>query len=155
MKEMKGGFKIIATNRKAFHNYHIEETVEAGLVLLGTEVKSLRAGNVQMADAYASPRRDGLYLDKMHISEYSHGNLQNHEPTRPHKLLLHKNEMEKLVAKSREKGYTILPLKIYFKGHYAKVELGLGRGKKLFDKRETLKAKAQERDTDRQYRIKR
>ncbi len=144
----------MATNKKAYHNYFIEETVEAGLALLGTEVKSLREGNVQMADAYASPRKGELFIEKLHISEYSHGNLQNHEPMRPRKLLLHKSEIEKLTAKAQEKGYTILPLKIYFKNHYAKVELGLGRGKKMFDKRETLRAKAVERDTDRQYRIK-
>ncbi|MBI3794503.1 MAG: SsrA-binding protein SmpB [Nitrospinae bacterium] len=151
-EKKQGGIKIIASNKKAFFNYFIEETVEAGIVLQGTEVKSLRAGNVQMADAYASARRGELYLDKMHIAEYSHGNLQNHEPTRPRKLLLHKKEMEKLISKAEEKGYTILPLKIYFKNSLAKVELGLGRGKKLYDKRETLKNKAMERDS--QYRIK-
>jgi SsrA-binding protein len=144
----------VATNKKAYHNYFIEETIEAGLALLGTEVKSLREGNVQMVDAYASPRRGELFLEKLHISEYSHGNLQNHEPTRSRKLLLHRSELDKLTAKAQEKGYTILPLKIYFKNHYAKIELGLGRGKKMFDKRETLKNKAMERDTERQYRIK-
>jgi SsrA-binding protein len=154
MTEKKNTMKIVATNKRAFHNYHIEETVEAGIMLLGTEVKSLRAGNVQMADAYASARRGELYLDKLHISEYSHGNLQNHEPTRSRKLLLHKGEMERFISKAEEKGYTILPLKIYFKNHYAKVELGLGKGKKLYDKRESLKAKAVERDTDRQFKIK-
>jgi SsrA-binding protein len=107
-----------------------------------------------MADAYASARRGELYLDKLHISEYSHGNLQNHEPTRSRKLLLHKNEMERFMSKAEEKGYTILPLKIYFKNQYAKVELGLGKGKKLYDKRETLKAKAVARDSDRQFKIK-
>ncbi|MBI5178920.1 MAG: SsrA-binding protein SmpB [Nitrospinae bacterium] len=150
----KKAIKIVVTNKKAYHNYHIEETVEAGIVLLGTEVKSLRDGNVQMADAYAFPRRGEMYLEKLHIAEYKHGNLQNHEPLRSRKLLLHRREMEKLMAKAEEKGYTILPLKIYFKGDYAKVELGLGRGKKLYDKRETLKAKAMERDMNRQVRIK-
>jgi len=154
MTEKKTIIKIVANNKRAFHNYHIEETVEAGIMLLGTEVKSLRAGNVQMADAYASARRGELYLDKLHISEYSHGNLQNHEPTRSRKLLLHKNEMERFMSKAEEKGYTILPLKIYFKNQYAKVELGLGKGKKLYDKRETLKAKAVARDSDRQFKIK-
>lgn len=147
------GIKIVATNRKAYHNYEILETVEAGLVLQGTEVKALREGSVQMADAYASERRGELYLEKLHISEYSHGNLQNHEPTRPRKLLLHKNQMIKLIEKSQEKGLTLLPLKIYFKQHYAKVELGLGRGKKMHDKRETLKNKALDRETERQYKI--
>lgn len=154
-KDKEGpAIKIVSTNRKAFHDYFILETVEAGMVLKGTEVKSLRLGNVQMADAYASERRGELYLDKLHIAEYTHGNLQNHEPTRPRKLLLHKSEMEKFIARSQEKGLTILPLKIYFKRGLAKVELGLGKGKKMYDKRETLKKKAVERDTDRAYRIK-
>lgn len=147
--------KVVATNKKAFHDYSISEKVEAGLVLKGTEVKSLRLGNVQMRDAYAWPKGEELYLMHLHISEYKQGNILNHEPGRPRKLLLHKREIKKLIEMTAEKGLTILPLRIYFKGDYAKVELGVGKGKKFYDKRETLKRKAEERDAERQYRIKR
>ena len=146
--------KVVAKNKKAFHDYHILETVEAGIMLVGTEVKSLRAGNVQIRDAYASPRGGELYLNNLHISVYSHGNIQNHDPMRSRKLLLHKKEMQKFIDMATQKGLTLLALKIYFKNDYAKVELGVGRGKKLHDKRETLKRKAMERDTDREHRIK-
>ena len=146
--------KVVAKNKKAFHDYHILEKVEAGIMLVGTEVKSLRAGNVQIRDAYASPRGGELYLNNLHISEYSHGNIQNHDPMRPRKLLLHKKEMQKFIDMATQKGFTLLALKIYFKNDYAKVELGVGRGKKLHDKRETLKRKAIERDSDREHRIK-
>jgi SsrA-binding protein len=130
------------------------EKVEAGIMLVGTEVKSLRAGSVQIADAYAYPRGDELFLENLHISEYSHGNIQNHDPMRSRKLLLHKKELKKFIGMATQKGLTILALKIYFKNDYAKVELGVGRGKKLYDKRETLRRKAMERDSERQYRIK-
>lgn len=147
-------FKVVANNKKAFHNYEILEKTEAGIVLTGTEVKSLRLGSVQIADSYAWPKRGELWLMHLHISEYKQGNMQNHEPMRPRKLLLHKKEMAKWVAKTTEKHLTIVPLKIYFKGDYAKVELGLGRGRKQYDKREKLKQKAIDRDSERQYRIK-
>ena len=146
--------KVVAKNKKAFHDYHIMETVEAGIMLVGTEVKSLRAGNVQIRDAYASPRGGELYLNNLHISVYSHGNIQNHDPMRSRKLLLHKKEMQKFIDMATQKGLTLLALKIYFKNDYAKVELGVGRGKKLHDKRETLKRKAMERDIDREHRVK-
>ncbi|MEE8484080.1 MAG: SsrA-binding protein SmpB [Nitrospinota bacterium] len=146
--------KVVATNKKAFHNYHILEKIEAGMALKGTEVKSLRHGGVHIKDAYARPRGGELYVENLHIPEYRHGNILNHAPLRPRKLLLHKKEMNKWISKVAEKGLTILVLKIYFKGDYAKVELGLGKGKKLYDKREDLKRKAVERDTDRQFRIK-
>ena len=146
--------KVVATNKKAFHDYHILEKVEAGIVLVGTEVKSLRAGNVQMRDTYAFPRGDELFLENLHISVYSHGNIQNHEPMRSRKLLLHKKELQKLIAMATQKGHTILALRIYFKKDYAKVELGVGRGKKLYDKRAALKQKAVERDIERDHRIK-
>ncbi len=146
--------KVVVKNKKAFHNYHILERVEAGIVLRGTEVKSLRLGNVQMKDSYAWNKGNELYLEHLHISEYRHGNIQNHDPVRSRKLLLHQKEMTKWISKASEKGLTILPLKIYFKGDYAKVELGLAKGKKLYDKRETLKRKALERETDRQFKIK-
>ncbi len=124
------------------------------MALKGTEVKSLRHGGVHIKDAYARPRGGELYVENLHIPEYRHGNILNHAPLRPRKLLLHKKEMNKWISKVAEKGLTILVLKIYFKGDYAKVELGLGKGKKLYDKREDLKRKAVERDTDRQFRIK-
>ena len=146
--------KVVATNKKAFHDYHILEKVEAGIMLVGTEVKSLRAGGVQMRDAYASPRGGELYLNNLHISVYSHGNIQNHDPLRPRKLLLHKKELKKFIDMATQKGLTLLALRIYFKKDYAKVELGVGRGKKLHDKREALKRKAMERDSEREYRIK-
>lgn len=146
--------KVVATNKKAFHDYHIMEKVEAGIVLVGTEVKSLRAGNVQMRDTYAFPRGEELFLENLHISVYSHGNLQNHEPMRSRKLLLHKKQIQKLIAATNQKGHTILALRIYFKKDYAKVELGVGRGKKLYDKRAALKQKAVERDIERDHRIK-
>ena len=146
--------KVVATNKKAFHDYHIMEKVEAGIVLVGTEVKSLRAGNVQMRDTYAFPRGGEMFLENLHISVYSHGNIQNHEPMRSRKLLLHKKELQKLIAMATQKGLTILALRIYFKKDYAKVELGVGRGKKLYDKRAALKQKAVERDIERDHRIK-
>jgi len=146
--------KIIATNRKAFHEYQILEKVEAGLALTGTEVKSLRAGNVRMGDAYAWPVRGELYLQNLHIPEFKQGNVYNHDPMRDRKLLLHKKEIERLIGKCQEKGLNIVPLKLYFKDSWVKVELGLGKGKKLYDKRETLKRKAVERDHERKFRIK-
>lgn len=146
--------KVVATNKKAFHNYHILEKVEAGMVLKGTEVKSLRHGGVHIKDAYARPRGGELYVENLHIPEYRHGNILNHEPLRPRKLLLHKKELNKWISKVAEKGLTILVLKIYFKGDFAKVELGLGKGKKLYDKREDLKRKAIERDSEQQFKIK-
>lgn len=146
--------KVIAKNKKAYYEYEITEKIEAGLVLTGTEVKSLRAGNVQMGDAYAWPIKDELYLQNLHIPEYKQGNVHNHDPRRDRKLLLHKNQINKLIGVSQEKGLNIVPLKIYFKDAYVKVELGVGRGKKLHDKRETLRRKAMERDHERDFRIK-
>ncbi len=124
------------------------------MVLKGTEVKSLRHGGVHIKDAYARPRGGELYVENLHIPEYRHGNILNHEPLRPRKLLLHKKELNKWISKVAEKGLTILVLKIYFKGDFAKVELGLGKGKKLYDKREDLKRKAIERDSEQQFKIK-
>lgn len=146
--------KTIAANKKAYHEYLIEDTVEAGVALTGTEVKSLRLGNVQMRDCFAWPRGGELFLNNLHISEYSHGNIQNHDPTRPRKLLMHKAEIEKWTARAAQKGLAIVPLKLYFKNGRVKVELGLGKGKKLHDKRETLKRKAVDRDMERGLRIK-
>jgi SsrA-binding protein len=126
--------KVVATNRKAFHDYFIEERYEAGIMLHGTEVKSLREGRVNLQDSYASVRGSEIFLHQCHISPYSHGNIMNHDPTRVRKLLLHKSEIHKLLGKTQQKGLTLVPLRIYFsKRGYAKVELGLAKGKKLYE----------------------
>ena len=129
-------YKLIADNRKARHDYFIDETVEAGIVLVGTEVKSLRAGRVNLRDSYAEVRGGEIYLTGVHISAYEQGNIWNHEPLRTRKLLLHKREIDRLAGKVREKGFTLVPTRMYFRGSHAKVELGLARGKKFYDKRE-------------------
>ncbi len=130
--------KVIATNRKARHEYHIEDTIEAGLVLQGTEVKSLREGRVNLQDAYATIRDGEAWLLNMHISPYRHGTRYNHEPLRPRKLLLHRREIQRLAKAVEQRGYTLVPLKIYFKNGKAKVELGLAKGKKLYDRRAAI-----------------
>lgn len=142
--------KVVATNRKAFHDYFIEERFEAGITLQGTEVKSLREGRVNLQDSYASVRGTEVFLHQCHISPYSHGNIMNHDPTRVRKLLLHKTEIHKLLGKTQQKGLTLIPLRIYFsKRGYAKVELGLAKGKKLYDRRETIKAREAGREVQR------
>ncbi len=142
--------KVVATNRKAFHDYFIEERYEAGILLQGTEVKSLREGRVNLQDSYASVRGSEVFLHQCHISPYSHGNIMNHDPTRVRKLLLHKTEIHKLLGKTQQKGLTLIPLRIYFsKRGYAKVELGLAKGKKLYDRRETIKTREAGREVQR------
>jgi SsrA-binding protein len=142
--------KVVATNRKAFHDYFIEERYEAGIMLQGTEVKSLREGRVNLQDSYATVRGSEVYLHQCHISPYSHGNIMNHDPTRVRKLLLHKAEIHKLLGKTQQKGLTLVPLRIYFsKRGYAKVELGLAKGKKLYDRRETIKTREAGREVQR------
>lgn len=143
------GIKIVAENRKAFHNYSIEERFEAGLVLKGTEVKSLREGKANLLDSYAILKSGEMFLLNAHIPPYATGNRENHEPLRTRKLLLHKNEIHKLWTKSDIKGYSLIPLKIYFKKGLAKVEIGVGRGKKLHDKRESSKERDASREMDR------
>jgi SsrA-binding protein len=146
----KDAEKVVATNRKAFHDYFIEERYEAGIMLQGTEVKSLREGRVNLQDSYASVRGSEVFLHQCHISPYSHGNIMNHEPTRVRKLLLHKIEINKLLGKTQQKGLTLIPLRIYFsKRGYAKVELGLAKGKKLYDRRETIKTREAGREVRR------
>ena len=142
--------KIVATNRKAYFDYSIEEKFEAGMVLQGTEVKSLREGRVNLRDSYASVHQEELFLHNCHISPYSHGNMMNHEPMRKRKLLLHKKEITKLLGKTVQKGLTIVPLKIYFspRGH-AKIELGLAKGKKQYDRRATIKGREASREMER------
>jgi SsrA-binding protein len=139
----------VATNRKARHDYFIEETLEAGLVLQGTEVKSLRLGLANLTDSYAIVKKDEVFLFNANISPYPHGNIMNHEPLRTRKLLLHREEIRKLIGKITQKGFTLIPLKIYFVRGKAKVLIGLAKGKKAFDKRETIKEKESKREVDR------
>lgn len=138
--------KVIATNRKAHHLYHIVDTYEAGIALVGTEVKSLRQGKVSFQDSYATVERGEVVLHSLHISPYDQANRFNHDPTRPRKLLLHKGEIKKLLGKTTERGFTIVPLKIYFKGKVAKVELALAIGKRLFDRRKAIKDREVQRE---------
>jgi len=140
---------IVCQNRKAYHDYHIEETIEAGLSLLGTEVKSLREGKGNLKDSYVLVKDNEVFLLNCHISPYSHGNITNHEPLRTRKLLLHKKEIERLRGKVAQKGYALVPLKIYFKGSRAKVEVGLAKGKRLFEKRESIKEREAKRTIER------
>ena len=139
---------VVVNNRKAFHDYFIEETFEAGLALFGTEVKSLREGRINLKDSYAMVENGEVFLYNCHISPYSHGNLSNHDPTRRRKLLLRKGEIQRLFGKVQQKGFTLVPLKIYFKRGWAKVELGLALGKKLYDKRETESKKSAQREIE-------
>ena len=141
--------RVIATNRKARHRYAIEETFEAGLVLVGSEVKSLREGHVTFGDGYVEVRKGELWLANIHISEYVFANRLNHEPSRGRKLLLKRNEIKRVKKRLEEKGYTGVPLQLYFKGGRVKVELGLGRGKRMADKRQDVKARDAQRDIDR------
>jgi SsrA-binding protein len=138
--------RISISNRKARHDYFILESLEAGIILTGTEVKSLRKGNANLQDSYAELRNGEVWLDGMHISPYEHGSIYNHEPRRRRKLLLQKKQIRKLIGGLKEKGLTLVPLSVYFKGPYAKVELALARGKKTFDKREAIAKREAERD---------
>jgi SsrA-binding protein len=142
--------KVVATNRKAYHNYFIDSTLEAGMVLKGSEVKSLRAGKANLKDGYARIKNGEVFLYKVHISPYSHATYDTPDSERIRKLLLSKREIKKLIRKTQDKGFALLPLKIYFKSNgKAKIELGLGRGKKLYDKRAVLKKKDSDRDLER------
>ncbi len=144
MKPENDGNKLIADNRQAHYEYFVLETVEAGLVLTGTEVKAAKNGKVQLKDGWAEVRGGEAWLENVHISEYSHGNQQNHKPVHARKLLLHKREIEKLHSKTREKGLALIPLKMYLKAGRIKCELALAKGKKIHDKRETIKVREQE-----------
>lgn len=142
------GIKVVTNNRKARHDYFIEDTVEAGIVLTGTEIKSIRAGRMNIQDSFAIVRGGEVWLVGAHISPYSHGNRENHDPTRERKLLLHRREINRLTGKVQERGYTLVPLRVYLRDGRAKVELGLARGKKLYDKRDSIA----KRDSDREMR---
>ena len=141
--------KLICQNKKAWYNYSIEDTYEAGIVLLGTEVKSLREGRANLGDSYGKIKNGEVFLVDAHISPYSYANQFNHDPLRTRRLLLHKREIRRLIGKVQEKGFTLIPLRLYFSNGKAKVELGLAKGKRLYDKRETLKRKTMERDMER------
>ena len=146
--------KTVSTNRKAFHEYHIEEKFEAGIELTGTEVKSLREGRANLKESYAKITNGELFLVNAHISPYSCGNMFNHEPKRTRRLLMHKREIHRLFGKVREKGYALVPLSIYFnEKNRAKLEFGLGKGKTLYDKRESIKRKDAKRVTERELRL--
>lgn len=148
----KGAGKVIAQNRKAYHDYFIEDTYEAGIVLQGTEIKSIRAGRVNLKDSYAHIRNGEVFLVGMHISPYEQGNRYNHDPERTRKLLLHKREINRLIGETKEAGYSLIPLKLYLKNGFAKIELGLAKGKKKYDKREDLKKKEAKREIERAFR---
>jgi SsrA-binding protein len=149
-KEKDDGVKIVATNRKAFHDYHVEDKLETGIALKGTEVKSLRAGLVNLKDSYASVDGGEVFLHNCHISPYSHGNIMNHDPLRPRKLLLHRKEINKLLGQTQQKGLTLVPLRIYFSPRgQAKVEIALAKGKKHYDRREAIKEREAGREVER------
>lgn len=146
--------KIITINRKARHEYTILQSMETGIVLLGTEIKSLREGRANLKDSYANIKEGEVFLYNAHISPYSHGNINNHDPVRARKLLLHKKEIKKLIGKVQEKGLTLVPLRLYFKNGNVKVELALAKGKKIFDKRRDIAKRDSDRDLRRQLRDK-
>lgn len=148
----KGSGKQLAQNKKAYHDYFIEQTFEAGIVLKGTEIKAIRAARVNLKDAFAKIENGEVYLHNMHVSPYEQGNQFNHDPLRTRKLLLHKKEISKLIGETKVTGYTIVPLKMYLKNGFAKVLIGLGKGKKQYDKRDDLKKKEAKRDIERAFR---
>jgi len=141
--------KTAATNRKAYHNYQLEDSVEAGIVLTGTEIKSIRTGRVSLGDAYVRPEAGELWLVNAHIARYEAGSYLSHDPKRPRKLLLHRKQIDSLTSKVLERGFTLVPLKLYIKDSIAKVEVALGRGKKLYDKRESIIRRETEREIGR------
>ena len=149
----KAGIKLIANNKKAFHDYFIEDTYEAGISLAGTEVKSLRMGKCSVKEALVRIERGEVYVYGMNISPYEKGNIFNKDPLRVRKLLLHKYEINKIEAKIKEKGFTLVPLKVYFKDSLVKVEIGLARGKKLYDKREDIAKKDLKREAERDFKV--
>lgn len=150
----KGFGKTIAQNKKARHDYHIEETYEVGIVLQGTEIKSIRAGKVSIKDSFARIENGEVFLYNMHISPYEQGNRYNHDPLRTRKLLLHRREISKLIGATKEQGYSLVPLKIYLKDGFAKIQLALAKGKKLYDKRENIKQRDAKREIEKAFREK-
>jgi SsrA-binding protein len=154
MAKTDEGVKVLAVNKKARFNYHIEETYECGLALVGTEVKSIKEGRFSFVDSYASVENNELWLLGLHVTPYIYGNRQNHDPLRRRKLLVHRKEIRELSRTTMEKGLTLIPLKFYLKRGMVKCQLGVARGKKLFDKREDIKKKDSTRELQREYRVK-
>ncbi|HJC62103.1 MAG TPA: SsrA-binding protein SmpB [Candidatus Blautia merdavium] len=148
------GIRLIANNKKAYHDYFIEDTYEAGIELAGTEVKSLRMGKCSIKESYIQIEKGEVFVYGMHISPYEKGNIFNKDPLRIRKLLLHGYEIRKIEGKIREKGYTLVPLKVYFKGSLVKVEIGIAKGKKLYDKRQDIAKKDQRREAERDFKVK-
>ena len=149
----KPGIKLIANNKKAFHDYFIEDTYEAGIALAGTEVKSLRMGKCSIKEAFIRIENGEVFIYGMHISPYEKGNIFNKDPLRVRKLLLHKSQIQKLIGNSAEKGYTIVPLQVYFSNGRAKIEIGLAKGKKLYDKRQDIAKKDQKREAEKELKV--
>lgn len=147
----KTGMKLIANNKKAFHDYFIEDTYEAGIALAGTEVKSLRSGKCSIKEAFVRVENGEVYVYGMHITPYEKGNIFNKDPLRVRKLLLHKSEIRKIEGQIAQKGYTVVPLSVYFSGSLVKVEIGLAKGKKLYDKRQDIAKKDQRREAERKF----
>ena len=147
------GEKLIANNKKAYHDYFIEDKFEAGIVLVGTEVKSLRMGQCSIKEAFISVDDGEIFIQRMHINPYEKGNIFNKDPLRKRKLLLHRAEINKILGKAKEKGYTIVPLKVYFSGSLVKIEIALARGKKLYDNRDSIAKKDQQREAQREFKI--
>ena len=145
----KNGYRVITVNRKAFHDYDVLETVEAGLVLTGTEIKSVRAGRVNLRDAYARQEKGEMWLFNSHIAHYVKGGIYNHEPSRPRKLLLHRTQIDHLALELGQKRLTVVPLRLYIKDHKAKMELGLARGRRQYDKRKAIARRDAEREMER------
>ena len=150
---MSEDIHTITTNRQAYHDYFVDETFEAGIVLTGTEIKSIRGGKVNLRGAFARVRDGEIWIEGMHIAIYEQGTYMNHDPLRPRKLLLHKRQIDHLVGRVQAKGLTLVPLKLYLKGNHAKIELGLARGKKLYDKREAIAQRDAEREMARAVKI--
>ena len=147
--------RTITTNRKAYHDYHVQESLEAGIALKGSEIKSIRAGRVNLSDAYARPENGELWLLNSHIASYDAASYNTHEPTRPRKLLLHRKEIDILAGKVRQRGLTLVPLKLYIKHGVAKIELGVVKGKRIYDKRETITRRDAEREMERALKLRR
>ena len=154
MAKSEGGIKVLGVNRKARFNYSIEETFECGLALVGTEVKSIKDGRISFADSYALVQNDELWLIDFHVTPYAFGNRVNHDPLRKRKLLVHRKEIKRLKRLTDEKGLTLVPLKFYLKRGYVKCELGIAKGKKLFDKRDDIRKRDQKRELEREFRVK-
>ncbi len=150
----KDNYKLVANNKKAYHDYFIEDTYEAGITLVGTEVKSLRMGKCSIKESFIKIEKGEVLVYGMHISPYEKGNIFNKDPLRIRKLLLHKQQIRKLTGQLAVKGYTLVPLKVYFRGSLAKMEIGLARGKKLYDKRQDIAKKDQRREAEKEFKVK-